>query len=62
VDSGLPGKPPNEVEVKVGLSDGSSTEITEGLAEGDTVLIPRVNLGGARSGGSLFMPSRGGRR
>jgi macrolide-specific efflux system membrane fusion protein len=62
VNSGDP-ENPKQVTVKTGVSDGSYTEITEGLAEGDQVLIPRVNLGsGKGSGGSLFMPSRGGRR
>lgn len=63
VDSGNPEKP-NQVAIKTGLSDGSHTEIVEGLEEGDEVLIPRVSLGGARSssGNNPFMPSFGGRR
>ncbi len=62
VDSGDP-ENPEEIKVKTGISDGSYTEITEGLEEGMEVLIPRVNLGsGKGSGNNLFMPSRGGGR
>lgn len=63
VDSGNPEKP-NEVPVKVGLSDGSHTEILEGLAAGDEVLIRRISLGSERSGSlnNPFMPSFGRRR
>jgi macrolide-specific efflux system membrane fusion protein len=58
---------PSEKIVKVGLSDGSYTEIVEGLEEGAEVLIRKVNLGSASSGGggSSFMTGlsgRGGRR
>jgi multidrug efflux pump subunit AcrA (membrane-fusion protein) len=58
---------PNEQIVKVGLSDGSYTEIVEGLEEGAEVLIRKVNLGPASSGGggNSFMTGlsgRGGRR
>ncbi|HEY5622010.1 MAG TPA: efflux RND transporter periplasmic adaptor subunit [Pontiella sp.] len=61
-DSGDPEKP-NEVTVKTGMSDGSHTEIVEGLEVGDEVLIQRVSLGGGRSGGkNPFMPSFGGKR
>jgi multidrug efflux pump subunit AcrA (membrane-fusion protein) len=61
-ESGNPEKP-NEVAIKIGLSDGSYTEIVEGLEEGDEVLIQRMSLGGGRSGGNNpFMPSFGGRR
>jgi multidrug efflux pump subunit AcrA (membrane-fusion protein) len=57
---------PTEVEVKVGVSDGSYTEITEGLEEGDKVLVRRINLGSSakKSGGSFMSPmsGRGGPR
>lgn len=55
---------PTQLKVKTGVSDGSYTEILDGLEEGDEVLIPRVNLGSGNKGGgsSLFMPSRGGRK
>ena len=53
---------PTEVTVKVGVSDGSYTEITEGLEEGDTVLIQRISLGtGSNAGNSAFMSAMGGR-
>ncbi|MDF7807793.1 efflux RND transporter periplasmic adaptor subunit [Pontiellaceae bacterium B12219] len=63
IESGDPDNP-TEVEVQVGVSDGSYTEITEGLEEGDTVLIRRISLGSsAKKGGSSFMSSMtGGRR
>lgn len=62
VDSGNP-EAPTEIEIKTGVSDGSYTEITEGLEEGQTVLIRRVNLGsGKKSGGSFMSPMGGGRR
>jgi membrane fusion protein, macrolide-specific efflux system len=48
---------PDAVEVKIGVSDGSYVEITEGLRDGDSVLIPKVSLGAGRTGGgSLFLP------
>jgi len=58
---------PNELIVKVGLSDGSYTEIVEGLEEGSEILIRKINLGSAKSsgGGNSFMTGmsgRGGRR
>lgn len=33
-----PGEPPSEQALQIGLSDGKLTEVTDGLAEGDTVL------------------------
>ena len=56
---------PEQLIVKIGMTDGSYTEILEGLEEGDEVLIRKVSLGsGKQSGGSLFSPSigRGGGR
>ena len=66
VDSGDPENPEQKI-VKVGISDGSYTEILEGLKEGDEVLIRKITLSAkGPSGGSPFMPSRpsggGGRR
>ncbi len=53
---------PQEKAVEVGVSDGSYTEITKGLEEGDEVLIRRVNLSVGKSNSSNpFMPSMGGR-
>ncbi|MBT8042952.1 MAG: hypothetical protein KJN98_07260, partial [Pontiella sp.] len=66
-DSGNPEKP-NRKPVKTGISDGSYTEILEGLAEGDEVLIQKIKISSASSSGGSsnpFMPSRprgGGRR
>lgn len=52
---------PEQVKVKVGVSDGSYTEILEGLEEGDEVLIQRMSIGSKKqSSGSLFSPSVGG--
>jgi macrolide-specific efflux system membrane fusion protein len=52
---------PTEVEVQIGVSDGSYTEITEGLEEGDTVLIRRISLGSStKKSGSSFMSSMTG--
>jgi macrolide-specific efflux system membrane fusion protein len=55
---------PEERIVKTGISDGSYTEVLEGLEKGDEVLIQKVNLGSGTAGsGSPFMPSmRGGGR
>ncbi len=44
-----------QTRVRVGLSDGTSTVITSGLQEGDTVLLPQVTArSSARSTGSSF--------
>lgn len=49
---------PRRVPVKTGITDGRSTEIVEGLAQGDVVLIPSFNLPAAGGGGSNpFMPN-----
>jgi len=55
---------PEQVVVITGVSDGSYTEIVEGLEEGDEILIRKINLGSSKSsGGSPLMPSmRGGGR
>jgi macrolide-specific efflux system membrane fusion protein len=51
---------PEERIIKVGISDGSYTEILEGLAEGDEVLIRKIKLGSSKSGGgSPLMPTMG---
>jgi macrolide-specific efflux system membrane fusion protein len=64
---GKDGKPgePVEKEVRVGLSDGKNSEVVEGLAEGDTVLLKTVALPSAAQGAkNPFMPQRpaGGNR
>ncbi|MCK4564044.1 MAG: efflux RND transporter periplasmic adaptor subunit [Verrucomicrobia bacterium] len=66
IDSGDPENPEQKI-VKIGISDGSYTEILEGLEEGDEVLIRKITPSAKDpSGGSPFMPSRpsggGGRR
>ncbi len=59
VDSGDP-ENPTQVVVKTGVSDGSYTEITEGLEEGAEVLIPRMSMGSKKSSGSNpLMPTMG---
>ncbi|QBG48257.1 HlyD family efflux transporter periplasmic adaptor subunit [Verrucomicrobia bacterium S94] len=59
VASNDPDKPETKT-IKVGVSDGSYTEILEGLEEGDEVLIKQVSLGPKKSGrGSLFSPTMG---
>ncbi len=64
VDSGDPEKPERK-PVKTGISDGSFTEILEGLSEGDEVLIQKITISvKSASGGNPFMPSPmgGGKR
>ena len=66
IDSGDPENPEEKI-IKTGISDGSYTEILEGLEEGDEVLIQKITLSAkGSSGGSPFMPTRttggGGRR
>ncbi|WP_372807517.1 efflux RND transporter periplasmic adaptor subunit [Pontiella sp.] len=52
---------PEKKSIKVGVTDGSYTEVVEGLEEGDEVLIPRISLGAKKSSGnSLFSPTMGG--
>ncbi|WP_372845600.1 efflux RND transporter periplasmic adaptor subunit [Pontiella sp.] len=52
---------PEKKSIKVGVTDGSYTEVVEGLDEGDEVLIPRISLGAKKSSGnSLFSPTMGG--
>jgi macrolide-specific efflux system membrane fusion protein len=64
--TGLPGNP-ESVTVETGVTDGSYTEIVNGLEEGDEVLIPKVKLSsssGKSGGNSLIMggPGSGGPR
>ncbi|MCF7847731.1 MAG: HlyD family efflux transporter periplasmic adaptor subunit [Kiritimatiellales bacterium] len=59
VDSGDPVNPA-ERPVKKGISDGSYTEITEGLEDGEEVLIAKIKIKGkTSSSGSPFMSTRG---
>jgi macrolide-specific efflux system membrane fusion protein len=48
---------PAEREIKTGLSDGKHTEVTEGLNDGDVVLIAEPKSGGS-AGVNPFMPKR----
>ena len=62
----LTGQPdnPKQVTVETGVSDGSYTEIIEGLEDGDEVLIPQVKLSSSKSNSnnSLIMGGGGGPR
>jgi HlyD family secretion protein len=54
---------PQQVRVKTGETDGTFTEITDGLKEGDRVIVAATSKQGAPAGGSAFaQPSGGGRR
>ncbi|RYZ65871.1 MAG: HlyD family efflux transporter periplasmic adaptor subunit [Proteobacteria bacterium] len=57
-----PKAPPRDVEVALGMTDGKLTEVTSGLKEGETVLIPVATLNSAQSGTNPFMPSRSSRK
>lgn len=49
-------------EIQVGISDGKSTEVLDGLADGDTVLVPEVKFGkDAKKGTNPFSPMGGAR-
>jgi macrolide-specific efflux system membrane fusion protein len=61
VDSGNSEKPDQKI-VKTGISDGSYTEIIEGLEKDDEVLVQKINMGSGKSGGSNpLMPTKMGR-
>lgn len=49
----------NKVTVKTGISNDTYVEITSGLAEGDTVQIPRVQSSGNSSQEPMMMPGGG---
>lgn len=51
-----PNGEPTEREISIGLSDGKRTEVTEGLSEGDVVLIAQAKAKAA--GVNPFMPKR----
>lgn len=51
------GKEPESRPVKTGISENTFTEITEGLAEGDTVLIPQVTRK-KETAANPFLPRR----
>jgi len=54
--SGKPGDPV-EKEVHLGMTDGKNTEVLDGLAEGDTVLLKTMSLPSASTASNPFMPS-----
>ena len=59
------GAPPRTRLVRLGLEDGRQAEVLDGLAEGDAVLVPEVNVsqGDANRKGTPLMPfPRGGSR
>jgi multidrug efflux pump subunit AcrA (membrane-fusion protein) len=45
---------PEVVSVKTGLTDGSNTEITSGLNEGDQVLVKASSSSGSFRGGPMI--------
>ncbi len=58
-----PKAPPVQKPIKLGLSDGKRTEVTEGLSEGETILISDVALASPDGkAANPFMPMGGGRR
>jgi hypothetical protein len=51
------------VRVRLGMSDGVSTEVTgEGLAEGDRIAAPLQQQGGSQKKGPQASPFAGGAR
>ena len=63
-DTGDPQAQPASVPVEVGLSDGTYTEVTKGLNEGDRVVVEMSSTTGqsnnARFGGGFNIPFGGG--
>jgi macrolide-specific efflux system membrane fusion protein len=58
-----PGGEMKNLEIATGITDGKKTEVSEGLAENDVVLIAeKVAAKGASGGANPFMPSRPKRR
>src|SRR5207248_7146788 len=53
---------PQPVQIKTGISDGVSTEVNEGLKEGDQVIIAELAPASASSGSPPANPFSGGRR
>ncbi len=65
VPAAAPRLPPEEREVEVGIDDGRTVELLNGLAEGDRVLVPEVALGttsGPQKSSPLSPFGGGGRR
>ncbi len=57
----LNGDKPQPVQIKTGISDGVSTEVTEGLKEGDRVVTAQLNAAGGAAPAQAN-PFGGGRR
>ncbi len=56
-DPSDPKKPPTELEIRLGVSDGKLTEVLEGLVEGQTLLIADLKSSAGKTPGSNpFMP------
>ena len=55
----LDGNKTKPVQIKTGISDGVTTEVTEGLKEGDRAVIAQLNAGAASQSANPFS---GGRR
>ncbi len=53
---------PEPVTVKVGITDGSTSELIEGLAEGDTIITGLNTLGGTAAQPAASNPFGGGAR
>ncbi len=62
VPSGEEKQPPVQRPVTLGLSDGKRTEITEGLKDGETILIKDLTLNSASQTSNPFMPFGNSRR
>jgi HlyD family secretion protein len=58
----LNGNKPQPVQIKTGISDGVTTEVTEGLKEGDRVVTAQLNGANAGSSSPAANPFGGGRR
>jgi multidrug efflux pump subunit AcrA (membrane-fusion protein) len=56
------GKEVSEIEIQLGSDNGKQAEIVSGILEGEVVLTEDTSLGDKKKGGSLFMPTGGGRR
>lgn len=59
-----PKQPPTEKEITLGITDGKRTEVTEGLGEGDVILVPEYKLNDkkATAKSPFGMPSPNRRR
>ncbi len=52
----------SEIDIQLGSDNGKQAEIVSGILEGEVVLTEDTSLGAKKKGGSLFMPTGGGRR